>query len=453
MLVAVGCFLLAVWLRRRDDVTTLPSGLIEGYAVCIGSLLPLWVLISWRMRFYRSHRTDPPYVEAAELLVLTTTSTGIAFLVSSMVRPITLDHARVIGVFWGLLNGVLITLRLAARLFLTWLRGLGHNLRNYVIVGTNRRGLHLERSIHARPSFGLRLLGFVDDRFHEPATQAAAPLLGKVEDIESVLDREPVDLVFIVLTMKSHYEQIGAIARTCARRGVEFRVLADLFDLNLSGMRTGSIGDVSYFRFHRAIDSPLQLSLKRAFDVAVSALLLAILWPVLLVLCLLVKLTSPGPVFFTQERIGLNFRRFKVLKLRTMVDGADRHKPVLQDLNEMGGPVFKIRKDPRLTPVGAFLRRFSLDELPQLVNILRGEMSFVGPRPLPNAPHEFDAETKRRHSVRPGLTCLWQVRGRNQIGFDHWMQMDLEYIDNWSLWLDLRILFATIGVVVRGNGY
>ena len=197
-----------------------------------------------------------------------------------------------------------------------------------------------------------------------------------------------------------------------------------------------------------------RLVVKRLIDIVVSAGVLIALSPFLVVVSLLIKLESCGPVFFTQERVGYNKRRFKILKFRTMVVGSDQQQQALELLNEAKGPVFKIRNDPRITRIGKFLRRFSIDELPQLVNVLKGDMSLVGPRPLPIR----DVERielrwhRRRFSIKPGITCLWQVNGRSEIGFDEWVRMDLEYIDRWSLALDMRILLKTLPAVLQGPG-
>jgi exopolysaccharide biosynthesis polyprenyl glycosylphosphotransferase len=193
---------------------------------------------------------------------------------------------------------------------------------------------------------------------------------------------------------------------------------------------------------------------KRLIDVWGSIALLLLLTPLLFVVALLIKLDSPGPVLFKQERVGLNKRRFLLIKFRTMADGAEKGQATLETLNEADGPVFKIKNDPRVTNIGRFLRRYSLDELPQLFNVLKGEMSLVGPRPLPVRDIErIDLQWhKRRLSMKPGLTCFWQVSGRSDVSFDHWVRMDLQYIDNWSLPLDLKILLKTIPAVLRGSG-
>jgi exopolysaccharide biosynthesis polyprenyl glycosylphosphotransferase len=195
------------------------------------------------------------------------------------------------------------------------------------------------------------------------------------------------------------------------------------------------------------------LLIKRAIDTAISLAVLTILFPVLLVVAILIKLTSPGPVFFVQNRVGMNQRQFKLYKFRSMVADAEQRKSELLHLNERDGPAFKIENDPRITRIGRFIRRTSIDELPQLFNVLSGEMSLVGPRPpLPDEVRKYEWLFRKRLSVKPGITCIWQISGRNHISFDRWMQMDHEYIENWSIWLDLRILLKTIPAVLFSRG-
>jgi exopolysaccharide biosynthesis polyprenyl glycosylphosphotransferase len=205
--------------------------------------------------------------------------------------------------------------------------------------------------------------------------------------------------------------------------------------------------------FSRAPGAEVRLAVRRVADVVLAAALLVLLSPLLIVIAVGVKLASPGPVLFRQVRCGLHGRRFTFLKFRTMRIDAERLKPLLEPFNEMDGPAFKMTNDPRVFPFGGFLRRTSLDELPQLWNILRGDMSFVGPRPsVVEEVNQYEPWQRRRLSMKPGLTCLWQISGRNELTFEEWMRLDLEYIDNWSLWLDIKIAFKTIPAVLLGRG-
>jgi exopolysaccharide biosynthesis polyprenyl glycosylphosphotransferase len=196
------------------------------------------------------------------------------------------------------------------------------------------------------------------------------------------------------------------------------------------------------------------LAVKRILDIAFSLILLILLAPVFVVVAVLIQLYSPGPVFFRQVRMGLNKRRFLIFKFRTMVPNAEKMMAQLEAHNEASGPVFKIKEDPRITPIGKVLRRTSIDELPQLINVLKGDMSLVGPRPLPVRDYEGFSEDwhRRRFSVRPGITCLWQVSGRSSLPFEQWMKLDLQYMDEWSLWLDMKILAQTVSAVLKGSG-
>ena len=259
----------------------------------------------------------------------------------------------------------------------------------------------------------------------------------------------------IVSAEHTHFEQIETAIRACEIEGVETWLIADFFRTQISRTTLDDFHGRPVLVFRATPDVPWQTLVKHSLDFFVSAMLLTLLSPLLLFVALAIKLTSPGPVFFRQQRAGLNGRPFTMYKFRSMVTDAEQLKHELAMLNEMSGPVFKISNDPRITRICQFLRRYSVDELPQLLNILRGEMSLVGPRPLPvDEVQRFDdVAHRRRLSVRPGLTCLWQISGRNNVtDFKEWVRLDLSYIDHWSLWLDFKILFLTIPVVLTAKG-
>jgi exopolysaccharide biosynthesis polyprenyl glycosylphosphotransferase len=232
------------------------------------------------------------------------------------------------------------------------------------------------------------------------------------------------------------------------------RFNSDIFGLKSARWRAEEFDGDQYIATCTGARELWPCTVKRTFDIAISACALLFVSPIMLLAAIGIKLTSPGPILFSQERIGLNKRRFKILKFRTMVPNAENLMAVLEKHNEVTGPVFKIANDPRITPIGKFLRRSSIDELPQLLNVLKGDMSLVGPRPLPVRDYEGFNEDwqRRRFSVKPGITCLWQVNGRNGISFEQWMLLDLKYMDEWSLWLDLKILAKTVPAVFRGVG-
>ncbi|RPJ59987.1 MAG: exopolysaccharide biosynthesis polyprenyl glycosylphosphotransferase [Acidobacteria bacterium] len=273
-------------------------------------------------------------------------------------------------------------------------------------------------------------------------------------NLSTIISHEPVDEVIVALPLRRRRALIEKIVEACEEQGIMVRVRTDLFDLRVARPQVDTIDGVPVVTIRSGPEEGWQLVLKRVIDFLGSAALLILLAPFLLLVALLVRLDSQGPVLFMQERVGLNRRRFKLIKFRTMVQEADKKQELFEALNEADGPVFKIRNDPRVTRLGRFLRQFSIDELPQLINVLKGEMSLVGPRPLPlRDVRLIDAQWhKRRFSVKPGLTCLWQVNGRSDLSFERWVRMDLEYIDTWSLALDLKILLKTIPVVFRGSG-
>jgi len=239
----------------------------------------------------------------------------------------------------------------------------------------------------------------------------------------------------------------------CDEHGVTTRVVADFFPHEHSRVHFDRFGDLPMLTFSITPASDLQLLLKRVLDALLATVGLIALGVPMLVVAALVKFTSRGPVLFRQQRCGLNGRLFTCYKFRSMVADAESKQRGLEHLNEKDGPAFKISDDPRLTPIGGFLRRFSIDEWPQLWNVLRGDMSIIGPRPaVPSEVSQYKIWQRRRLRMRPGLTCLWAIRGRDALDFDEWMQMDLEYIDRWSLLLDLQVLARTIPVVLAGKG-
>jgi exopolysaccharide biosynthesis polyprenyl glycosylphosphotransferase len=259
--------------------------------------------------------------------------------------------------------------------------------------------------------------------------------------------------VHVGLPVKSHYREIQNTIRVCERIGVKLMYGADIFGTELARPCVATPGMSARIELQVVAEGPA-VFVKRLIDIVGAAVLLVVLSPLMLIAALAVKLTSEGPIIFSQERCGLNRRRFRMLKFRTMVVNAEQLQAALESQNEVQGAAFKIARDPRITPIGRILRRTSIDELPQLINVLRGDMSLIGPRPLPNRDvSRFTRTTDmRRFSVRPGCTGLWQVSGRARLIFDEWIRLDLHYIDNWSLLLDFRILARTIPAVIRGEG-
>jgi exopolysaccharide biosynthesis polyprenyl glycosylphosphotransferase len=322
-----------------------------------------------------------------------------------------------------------------------------------LVVGSGPHALRLCRDLSADPRTRYQVLGFVDSEERTSSAFVRRRILGPFDALETLLAREHVDEVYVGLPVRSHYPQIQETIRVCERIGVKVTYAADIFGVALARPRLRATAQRPQVELRLVADG-WPVAAKRAADVALAGAALVLLAPLFALAALAVRLSSPGPVIYGQERYGLNRRRFRMLKFRTMVADADRLQAALEGLNEAHGPVFKIRNDPRITAVGRWLRRTSIDELPQLVNVLRGDMSLVGPRPLPlrDVGRFTRSADLRRFSVRPGITGLWQVSGRSSLSFDDWIALDLHYIDRWSLALDIRILLRTIPAVVRGTG-
>jgi exopolysaccharide biosynthesis polyprenyl glycosylphosphotransferase len=419
-------------------------------------LLALWHVILRALGMYRSHRLSSLAAEAWRALQATTLGT-LAILNCAILFNIRLVTPAFVAVFWLASSGLYVANRLVVRLLLARARRGGRNLRNVLIVGTNSRAQEYASKVEAHPELGYLVIGFLDDewsgledfRRRTGRTVAAAPA-----QLPEFLRVNVVDEVVIALPLGSCYEQCARIIGICEEQGIVVRLFSDLFKLKLAKATVEVLEDEPVVTIWTGTREGWPALLKRALDVAVSALLLALLLPLLLFAALLVKLTSRGPVFFVQQRVGFNKRRIEVHKFRTMVVDAERRLPEVAHLNEASGPVFKIKNDPRLTPIGRILRKTSIDELPQLLDVLLGRMSLVGPRPLPVRDYEgFHQDWhRRRFSVRPGITCLWQVDGRSSLPFERWMELDMQYIDQWSLLLDFKILLRTIPAVLRGTG-
>ena len=323
-----------------------------------------------------------------------------------------------------------------------------------VVVGSGARAIELARDIEASERHGLKLVALIDcDRDSESQVSLGRPYpVYPPAGLPHLLTEQPVDEVTFTVPAERLREMRDVIA-LCDEHGVTTRVVADFFPHEHSRVHFDRFGTLPMLTFSITPASDVQLLVKRVSDALLAAAGLMALGAPMLIVAALVKFTSPGPVLFRQQRCGLNGRLFTCYKFRSMVADAESKQPGLEHLNEKDGPAFKIRDDPRLTPIGRFLRRFSIDEWPQFWNVLKGDMSIVGPRPaVPSEVGQYKAWQRRRLRMRPGLTCLWAIRGRDGLDFDEWMQMDLEYIDRWSLLLDLQVLARTIPVVLAGKG-
>jgi len=333
------------------------------------------------------------------------------------------------------------------------LREKGYHKKPVIIIGTGEKAKKFIESIKDDPGEELEIIGFIAEKEINVGNRIyGADILGDFRNLKKVLHSHPVDEVILALSKENL--EIGKILRLCEEEGVTTSIITDFPVSAKTNVQLRMAHNLPLLTLSRVPYSPWQLFLKRITDIVISALALTILSPLFLIIAALVKFTSAGPAFYQWRVVGFNKRPFKSWKFRTMVENADELKAKLWEKNEMMGPVFKIRDDPRITRVGRVLRRFTLDELPQLYSVLGGDMSLVGPRPpLIGEVNRFESWQRRKLSLKPGLTCLWQVSGRNEIrDFDDWAKLDLEYIDNWSLWLDAKIFFKTVYVVLSGSG-
>lgn len=404
---------------------------------------------------YESRRLSTKSAEIVDVLKAVTLATASLALMAALFR-VKLMTPAFLALFFALCFVLVASSRVLMRYWLGRIRRRGLNLHHILILGTNARAVEFARRLEASPERGYRLLGFVDDAWPRMDEFLASGFKLACDNagIAEFLRHNVVDEVAIFLPLRSFYEQAARMAALCEQHGIIIRFDSDIFDLKIARSSADVFDGDAQITARSSGFGGWPFVLKRTIDLVISFALLVLLAPLLLLVASLIILTSPGPIVFGQERVGLNKRRFKIYKFRTMIPNAERIQEELRHLNEMNGPVFKIKNDPRVTPIGRILRKTSIDELPQLFNVLKGDMSLVGPRAMSVRDYQLFNEDwqRRRFSVPPGITCLWQVNGRNLIPFEQWMELDMQYIDKWSLWLDLKILARTIPAVLRGSG-
>lgn len=342
--------------------------------------------------------------------------------------------------------------RIALKIFIEHKIKQKHFLKRVLIVGTNPKAITLRRIIESHPQEGLSVIGHITGPDEPSKKENEHWILGNLADLKNLLEKDVVDEVFFAIPMEKLMICDTEIA-WCEEIGLTVHLKLDFEKSRLARSYSTELGGEPLLTLSPTPRDAMDLLVKRALDLSTSSISLILLSPLFLCVGLAIRLTSPGPLFFKQERIGLNGRKFWLYKFRSMVQDAEAKKEDLRHLNEISGPVFKIKNDPRVTTVGKYLRKLSIDELPQLWNVFRGDMSLVGPRPpLPDEVDKYQRWQRRRLSMKPGITCIWQIKGRNNIGFDDWMRYDLQYIDTWSLTLDLKILLKTIPAVFSSRG-
>jgi len=424
--------------------------------------LAIWSALLWTSGRYRSHRRVPLRAEATAIVRLNLLAGG-GFAVA--VWFFRLDEALLgsdqisrswIGLFTALSSLLLLVEKLALRLLARRLREHGLNYRTVLLVGAGATARAVARSLREHRWWGYRMLGFlrIDDDANgdrEPDPELGE-CLGGLGEIQSIVVSNAVDEVVFAVPQR-HVGRFEAIVLALQDQGILVRFALGALPHARVTVELEEIDGVPLVSLRTVTAGPLGLAAKRVFDLVVAVATLAVALPLFVSIALAIRTLEGGAVFFRQTRCGRNGRAFTLYKFRTMTLDAEARRAEVAHLNRMKGPVFKAPDDPRVTRLGRVLRKFSLDELPQLWNVLRGDMSLVGPRPpIPEEVARYERWQRRRLSMKPGLTCLWQVSGRNQVDFDRWMALDLEYIDNWSLWLDLKILARTVPVVLLGRG-
>ena len=414
-------------------------------------IVPLWWLLleySGLNQLARVQRYFYLFLKYAKLVGI---GTSILALVSLFwgAKQLTLD----VLVWFAILDlCLLLIFKLTFFRTMKFFRRKGYNIRQILIVADGMSGDYIKKLLYTK-DWGYKVWGIVTSNAEiKNDFEKDVTILPAETHIDEILARDAIDEVFYCKGILDQAE-IQEMVRSCAEIGVVFRLKAGI--LVEASMRSGFsfFNDMPFFVFRNTPENYLALKIKRIFDLIFSLFAVIVASPVFLIIAIAIKLDDGGPVFFLQERVGLNGRRFSCFKFRTMVVNAEALRQQLLDQNEQAGPVFKIRMDPRVTRVGRFLRKVSLDELPQFFNVINGDMSVVGPRPpIPSEVKEYERWHNRRLSMRPGITCIWQVSGRNNIGFDDWMRLDMQYIDNWSLMLDLKIILKTVKVMILGDG-
>jgi len=407
----------------------------------------LTVFFHYTHGLYQTRREQQETLEIWEVIKSTSIATLLVIVLTFLLRI--QDFPRSVMI----LNAVTMIFfcslwRVVKKIIVGYLVTNGYNNFNTLIVGAGKTGLALADAIHQHPTLGLRIKGFLDD--HKTEKYGSLPILGKLNSFHQVIQREFIQQVYI--TVYPDHQCFIKLLEIAREEGLAVRVIPQGYEYMSQEFIKFNIGLIPILEYTN-LNVNYHQRLKRLFDFVVSLLLLMLLSSLFIILAILIKLDSPGPVFYLSRRYGCYGRMFNMYKFRSMVTNADDLLHELRHKNEVDGPIFKIKKDPRITPFGAFLRKYSLDELPQILNVFKGDMSLVGPRPFPISQLEKeDLRQLKRLGIRPGITGLWQIRGRSDVSFEKLLRWDIWYIKNWSFWLDVYILFQTFPVVLKGKG-
>ncbi len=455
LLVNAGFFLAYVaryrlqWFRPVDEAFLVPYNTYFPSSLTLTAIL---LLVFWTEGLYTAKRKDSWLGDVYVIVRGAVTGVAALYVIALVYRAVL--YSRLIFAYAGLAVVLLLSAARALEKTLQgYLRRRGYGVQRVLIVGAGETGRAVMRNAVAQPELGYMVVGFVDDK-PERGNRDIGRFkgLGGTDRIAELVRDHAVDEVIITLPWQYH-RRIMSIMAQCERARVNVRIVPDLFQMSLSHVDIDDLNGIPLIGLKSVSIRGWNLAIKRAIDVVVAGLGLLVLSPLLLMISVLIRLESSGPAVFRQTRVGRGGRPFTVLKFRTMREGAEQEVEALSALNEAGGPLFKIRNDPRLTRVGQLLRRISLDELPQLYNVLRGEMSVIGPRPgLPSEVEQYQDWHRKRLETWPGLTGLWQVSGRSDLSFDEMVLLDIYYIENWSLLLDLQIALRTVPAILFGTG-
>jgi exopolysaccharide biosynthesis polyprenyl glycosylphosphotransferase len=434
------------------EVSGTPLNTFHQYALAYFLGIAIWLACLAFNRSYKFLRTEPYYRSAVRVI---NSSIMMFFGYGTTLFVLKAAYLSRMFFFIFIITGTLALLvdRALVTLTLRKIQEQGYNWRHILVVGTGNRAAQFITKVRQNPDWGLKIIGVInDDEKREIKEVNGVKVIGTLKDLLAIFHQMPVDQVVFVVP-RSRLNQIQEALHVCEVEGKETSIAIDLYDMKIARSVITEIDGIPLLSYNTVRISEWQLFVKRAMDIIISSLAIFLLSPVYVAAAVAIKLTSPGPVFFRQERLGLHGRKFKLLKFRTMRIDADKHLSQVNDLKEMTTPKFKKKKLQYITPVGRILRKFSIDEFPQFFNVLAGDMSIVGPRPtVPCEVEKYEVWQRRRFSMKPGITCLWQISGRNEIDHNGWMKLDLEYIDNFSLWLDISIIIKTIPAVLFGKG-
>ena len=424
---------------------------LEEYRWFLIIILPIWVFLLKSQEIFGSFLIDSLYNFSKKIIKVS--SFGLLILGAIIFLFQEKYYSRTLILFFVFLSGLcLFLLKVTIHLIFSRMKSIGFMPRHILIVGTGKSARDLGQIIGKHKKWGLQILGFLKIKGEKEDSCDDIKILGYIEDLLDILHKNVIDEVIFCID-KLFLTEIEEKLALCEEEGIKTRVVVDFYSRVIAKPEFENFHGIPLLAFSTTPERSLELFLKRMADLIFSIFLLILLTPLFLIISILIKLTSPGPVFFKQTRSGLAGRKFILYKFRSMVQDAEEKLPEILHLNERNGPAFKLKNDPRVTKIGKILRVTNMDELPQLINVLKGDMSFVGPRPpIPSEVEKYERWQRRRLSMKPGITCFWQISRTREMDFSEWMKLDLYYIDNWSLLTDLKIILWTISKIFFGIG-